>query len=153
MGQKAINVSRPGFWDDTAPHSLHTNSEPLQERTMPHVTRLELEAKLSATEERMNARVASIESKIDTFLAVQAERDKSTEARFAGIEREAASTREDIKSLKRTVVVTAISVVLTILFSIAGFNAALTSNMLSAFQIGLTTPAAEAQAAPPAPSK
>lgn len=147
---KAITADVPSI-DSMAVGSPGIAQTPpvVHNESMNDITRPELDAKLSATEERMNARVASIESKIDTFLAVQAERDKATEARFASIELEAAGTRADIKSLKKTIVVTAISVVLTILFGIAGFNAALTSNMFSAFQIGLTLPGTEAQTAPP----
>lgn len=121
------------------------------DRTMPDVTRYELDAKLEAIEARMDGRVASIESKIDGFLAVQAERDKASDQRFQRIETDLTDIKGDFKSLKGTIVVTATTVVLTIVIGVAGFNAMLTSNMLSAFQAGLNQQPAIEPVQPPPP--
>lgn len=107
---------------------------------MNDITREELNAKLEAVEARMDGRVASIEGKIDAFLAAQAERDKASEYRFSRIETDVADIKQSLSksfsSLKSTMIVTAVSTVLAIVIGIAGFNAMLTSNMLAAFQVG-----------------
>ncbi|MCF6780888.1 hypothetical protein [Stutzerimonas stutzeri] len=119
--------------NDTRHNSTHTE-------IMNDITREELNAKLEAVEARMDGRVASIEGKIDAFLAAQAERDKASEYRFGRIESDVAEIKQSLSksfsSLKSTMVVTAVSTVLAIVIGIAGFNAMLTSNMLAAFQAG-----------------
>jgi len=55
---------------------------PVHTRSMNTVTRQELDAKLEAIEARMDARVVSIEGKIDIFLAEQRERDKRLDERL-----------------------------------------------------------------------
>ncbi len=82
------------------------------------LTRPELDAKLETIEAKMDGRLLRMEA--------IAER----------ISEDVRETRRDIKTLKTTVITTAIIAALTIVFGIAGFNAMLTSNMLSAFQTG-----------------
>jgi len=105
-------------------------------RQMNDITRYELDAKLETIEARMDGRVASIEAKIDSFLSAQAERDKRVDLDIARMAESQAGIRADIKSMKTTTIVTAITAVLAIVFGIATFNATLTSNMISAFQMG-----------------
>ena len=85
------------------------------------ITRPELDAKLETIEARMDGRLLRMEA--------IAER----------ISEDVRETRSDIKTLKTTVITTAIIAALTIVFGIAGFNAMLTSNMLTAFQAGQQT--------------
>lgn len=80
-----------------------------------------LEAKLETIESRMDARVVSIESGI-----------KATNEKID-------SLLSDIKSLKSTTITVAVGAVLTILFGIAGFNAALLSNMVASYESGKNT--------------
>lgn len=110
---------------------------------MSEISREELDAKLEIIELRMDSRVASIEgrcagieSKIDSFIAVQQEQMRFNEHRFESYEKGFGEMRTEIKSLKTTIVVTAISTVLAIVIGVASFNAALTSNMMGAFQAG-----------------
>jgi hypothetical protein len=113
---------------------------------MSQMTREELNAKLEATEARMDGRVASIEGKIDAFLAAQSEQQKFNEYRFSSLEQNVVAMRSeiknDLKSLRSTIIVTAVTTVLAIVIGIASFNAALTSNMLGAFQAGKETTSA-----------
>lgn len=123
--------------------------------------RPELDAKLELLETRMDARVASIESKIDTFLAAQAARDSAQGIRNSGfetsiqrLERATTELKASLNAMKTTMIVTAISTVLAIVFGIASFNSALTSNMLAAFQAGRSSPGVEQRERPtskPAP--
>lgn len=81
----------------------------------------ELNLSLEAVEARMDGRIARIEDSIKR------------------ISDDSAATRENILSLKKTIVVTAIGAVLTVLFGIAAFNATLLSNMTSSFDSGRDT--------------
>jgi len=104
--------------------------------SMEYVQKDLLEAKLETIEARMDGRVASIEGKIDTFLAAQQERDKASDTRFSRIESDVSEIKTLFGSMKTTMIVTAITTVLAIVIGIAGFNAMLTSNMLASFQAG-----------------
>ena len=85
--------------------------------------REEVDAKLQLIETRMDARVASIERAVADSIA-------------AAIE-----TRNDIKNLKWTMIVTAIATVL----GIAAFNATVLSNMVASFESGKNTATAQAE--------
>lgn len=122
--------------------------------------RPELDAKLELLETRMDARVASIENKIDAFLAAQAARDSAQGIRNSGfetaihrLERSTAELKASLNAMKTTMIVTAISAVLAIVFGSASFNSALTSNMLAAFQAGRSSSGLEQrERATPEPS-
>ncbi|CAH0179040.1 hypothetical protein SRABI123_01390 [Pseudomonas sp. Bi123] len=121
---------------------------------MNDITREELNAKLETIEVRMDARVESVSAKIDGFLAAQAERDKRLDAALSQISANHSETKNSLSSMKTTMVITAVSTVLAIVFGIASFNTALTSNMMAAFQVGLSKsdqPQAKAPAAPTHP--
>lgn len=119
---------------------------------MTDITRPELDAKLEAVEARMDARVSAIGGKIDAFLAAQVERDKTTSLHFGHIERDISELKTSVGSMKTTIIVTAVSTVLAIVIGIAGFNAMLTSNMITSFQLGKseTSTQASPQSAAPA---
>ena len=85
------------------------------------VSHYELDAKLEAQEARAEARIARIEAKIDQSVASSSEANAS------------------LKSLKSTLIVTAIGSVLTIVIGVAAFNATLLSNMLASFESGKNT--------------
>lgn len=113
-------------------------------QAMTDITRQELDAKLDAIDARLGG-------KIDAFLAAQAERDKAADYRFGRIESDLSEIKGDFKSLKSTLVITAVTAVITVVLGVAGFNAMLTSNMMSAFQLG-QSPAAPLEQPSPAPS-
>lgn len=127
---------------------------------MNDITREEFNAKLETIEVKMDARVESVSAKIDGFLSAQAERDKRLDAALAQISSNHLETKNSLGSMKTTMIVTAVSTVLAIVFGIASFNTALTSNMMAAFQAGIgkseqpkptpaTAPAIKPEAAPP----
>ncbi len=67
------------------------------------------------------------------------ERDRHQRERIAVFERESMETRTEIRSLRRTVVVTAISSTLATVLGVASFNAALLSNMQASYDSGRGT--------------
>ncbi len=97
--------------------------EPPYNLGMNAPAREEIDAKLQLIETRMDARVASIERAVADSIA-------------AAIE-----TRNDIKNLKWTMIVTAIATVL----GIAAFNATVLSNMVASFESGKNTATAQAE--------
>ncbi|WP_078826983.1 hypothetical protein [Pseudomonas fluorescens] len=105
-------------------------------QTMNDITREEFNAKLETIEVKMDARIEAVSSKIEGFLAVQAERDRRLDAVLAQIGKDNSETKSSIGSMKSTLIVTAVSTVLAIVLGVAGFNTALTANMLSAFSLG-----------------
>ena len=100
--------------------SLPTKEE---DQSMSTLTREEIDAKLELIETRMDGRVASIESSVRASIA------------------ESQETRRDIKSLKVTMIITAIATV----GSIAAFNATVLSNMVASFESGKNTAASQAE--------
>lgn len=116
---------------------------------MNDITREEFNAKLETIEAKMDARVESVSAKIEGFLSAQAERDKRLDGVLAQIGKDNGETKTSIGSMKTTLIVTAVSTVLAIVLGVAGFNTALTSNMLSAFQLGKSTPTPTSEAVTP----
>lgn len=96
---------------------LQPHNEPMS--TAP--TREEFEAKLETIETKMDARVQRIEDKMDGFLSASKE------------------TQDSIKSLKTTIIVTALSTVLAIVLGVAAFNSTVLSNMVASFESGKNT--------------
>ena len=126
---------------------------PAYTKNMNDITREEFNAKLETIEAKMDARVESVSAKIEGFLAAQAERDKRLDGVLAQIGKDNGETKTSIGSMKTTLIVTAVSTVLAIVLGVAGFNTALTSNMLSAFQLGKSSPAPTPETVAPAASK
>ena len=86
-----------------------------------------MDARLEIIETRMDARVTRIEEMTDVIVVSL----KDTQA--------------SIKSLKETVIITAISSVLAIVLGVAAFNATVLSNMVASFESGRHISATEAQ--------
>ena len=128
----------PIFTNKHLPPFTQSDNGPAKADTRPmnNITREEFNAKLETIEVKMDARVESVSAKIDAFIAVQAERDKRMEAIVTQISTTHAEIKTSINSMKTTTIVTAVSAVLAIVIGIAGFNAMLTSNMISSFQMG-----------------
>lgn len=103
---------------------------------MNDITREEFNAKLETIEVKMDARVEAMTAKIDGFLAAQIERDKRLDLILAQISQDSSEAKSSISSMKTTLIVTAVSTVLAIVIGVASFNTSLTSNMMSAFQLG-----------------
>lgn len=112
---------------------------------MTDLTRQELDAKLETIEARMDGRVAAIQASIDGFMGRMEERSLRTDDRFARIEESQRDTQASLGGLKTTIIVTALSTVLAIVFGVAAFNATVLSNMLASFESGKNTSAAQAE--------
>jgi hypothetical protein len=113
-------IEEPPAQTSAAVDTSHTKEE---DRPMNAPTREEIDAKLELIETRMDGRVASIER------SVQASIDESRE------------TRRDIKSLKWTILFTAVATVV----ALWGVNAAIFSNMVASFESGKNTAASQAE--------
>ncbi|WP_052075136.1 hypothetical protein [Pseudomonas lutea] len=134
------------MWNGRSGSTAKTPPQRGKSHSMSDITRDELNAKLETIEVKMDARAESVLSKIDGFLAAQAERDKRLDAALTQISKDHGETKASISSMKTTLIVTAVSSVIAIVLGIAGFNTALTSNMMSAFQLGKSEQASSATA-------
>lgn len=104
-----------------------------------------IDAKLVTIEARMDGRIASIEASIRGFIELQEERLGRLDDRLTRLEQAVADIKNDLKSLKSTMVITAITTVLAIILGVAAFNATVFSNMLASFESGKNTAAAQAE--------
>jgi flagellar biosynthesis component FlhA len=95
---------------------------------MADMTREEVDAKIATNEARSDALVAAILAKMDMLIA-----------RMDDMDRRMRDLVASFADLKKTVILTGISSVLAIMFGMAGFNAALLSNMTGAFESGKDT--------------
>lgn len=152
--------SSNGLFRQKSGSAIDTDETLDDHSAMENVSRPELEAKLEAIEARMDGRVASMEGKIDALFAkldareaVAEQREKSAEvraqaaeSRMGRIESETTAIRGDMKSLKTTIITTAVASVLAIVFGVAAFNATLLSNMVASFESGKSTATAVVQA-------
>ncbi|WP_338523336.1 hypothetical protein NUH87_26640 [Pseudomonas batumici] len=142
---KGLDKTDVDFRDDSAQKGSDTQK-------MNDITREEFNAKLETIEAKMDARVESVSSKIESFMAVQAERDKRMEATVNQISANHSELKSSLGSMKTTVIVTAVSTVLAIVIGVASFNATLTSNMFSAFQAGKSEAPTHSQPVIPSPT-
>lgn len=108
-------------------------------------SREEIDAKLETIEARMDGRVASIQASIEGFMGRIEERALRTDERFVRIESSSNETQASIRSLKGTMIVTALSTVIAIVLGVAAFNATVLSNMLASFESGKNTASAQAE--------
>jgi len=117
-------------------------------------------SKIDATNAKLDATAEAIHDRVDHFLAAQAERDqryfegqairdRQLEALTGEVRDMAVEMRTGFSSLRTTILVTAVTATLAIVFGVASFNASLTSNMLAAFQMGKSLQPAPAIAALP----
>ena len=111
----------------------------------------------------MDGRLASLEAKIDGFIARMDERFLWVNERFermdqrfermgerferidSRIDKLGAELRAAISGLKSTTIITGISAVLAIVIGVASFNATMLSSMVTAFESGKNTSAAQAE--------
>lgn len=101
------------------------------------IEREEVKQIVETAEMRIGASVARMEAGMDAFKELMQERDRSYRDEMTRLRAEMTEfrveVRSDIKSLRRTIVVTGISAVLAIFFGISAVNSAL----LTHFQGGL----------------
>ena len=113
--------------------------------SMTPLSREEIDAKLETIAVRMDGRVASIEAKIDGFTGRLEEKFGRMDDRMQHIETASGETQASLKSLKSTIIITAVSTVLAIVLGVAAFNATVLSNMVASFESGKNTAAAQAE--------
>lgn len=107
------------------------------------VTHYELDAKIESLEARADARFSKLETSISNALD-EIRRDNATLK--TGFSAEQLERRQDMKSLRTTIIGTAIGAVLTIVIGVAAFNATVLSNMVASFESGKNTASAIAEA-------
>jgi hypothetical protein len=128
------NVISPEAWKRQIPDTVDNGREPPDDGVMNTLTREELDAKLETIEVRMDGRVASIEAKIDGFIG-------RFEDRTSRMEADLSATRSEFKTLKTTIIITAIASVL----GLYGANVGMVQTMLAAFESGKSSSAAQAE--------
>lgn len=115
--------------------------------------RREMDLRQESFRAEQAVRDKALDDRFQGFLSVQAERDKRMEGAFNHIDASHTEIKSSISSMKNTMIVTAVTAVITIVLGIAAFNATLTSNMLSAFQAGKPESAVQAAPALATPAK
>ncbi|MAB24947.1 MAG: hypothetical protein CMK78_11450 [Pseudomonadales bacterium] len=118
----------------------------MDRRMNSSVGREELDAKLELIEVRMDGRMASIESKMDAFIAAQSERDKRMDERYATI----SGNIDRLGSIKSNVwgaMATAVLIMLAVAaISFAAFQSGVAERAASS-EVKITVPAAAPAAA------
>lgn len=110
-------------------------------------SREEIDTRFALAESRTDAYVKTMMGQLDAMMARMEERDKRFqqqfdeqnkrfEQRFQSIERICADIKLDLKNLRTTTIVTAITATLATVFGVAAFNATVLSNMLASFDAG-----------------
>lgn len=96
---------------------------------MADMTREEVDAKIATSEARNNAQLEALRASVDALIA----RMDRFELRIGEEIRE---LKQEMASLKKTVIITCISAALATVFGVAAFNAALLSNMRASYDSG-----------------
>ncbi|MHA4871361.1 hypothetical protein ACXZ1M_27090 [Duganella sp. PWIR1] len=151
LDDQLAEAAKTSVVDDAVVDNLSPNEE---DQSMSTPTREEIDAKLETIGVKMDGRVAAIQASIDGYLGRQEESAKRLEERLTRMESDSAQVRSEIKhnadrssaemkSLKSTIIITAVSTVLAIVLGVAAFNATVLSNMLASFESGKNTAAAQ----------
>jgi hypothetical protein len=96
---------------------------------MADMTREEVDAKIAASEARNDGKLDALRASVDALIA----RMDRFELRIGEEIRE---LKQEMASLKKTVIITCISATLATIFGVAAFNAALLSNMRASYDSG-----------------
>lgn len=103
-----------------------------------------MEARFEVVEVRADARAAAFQATVDAFIAVMNERTIRDNERFERLEAAIAEMREQIRSLRVTIIVTALSSTIAIVLGVGTLNAAMLSHMIAAFESGKEIAATQA---------
>jgi hypothetical protein len=118
--------------------------------TMSDMSREEVDAKLQAQEARTETQFVKLDSKIDRVLESNNSLTKLVTSELGRVSKELNETKTDNKNTRTTIVVTVVASVLAALGAIWLTQ----SNLLSAFQTGVTIHSERsAQQSPPAPTR
>jgi hypothetical protein len=96
--------------------------------TMSTPTREEIDAKLSASEARVEARLAAIEGRFGRIDAV-----------LQSISDQIKTIAADTKTLRQTIITTAIATGVAVILGVGAFNATVLGNMVASFESGKNT--------------
>lgn len=102
---------------------------------MADISREEIDAKLQREDVLREAHMAEVRSKFDVIIA----RLDAHDLRFERLEQGLRDAVTSIGNLKGTVIITGVSSVIAVTLGMAGFNAALRSNMKASFESGKET--------------
>lgn len=111
---------------------------------MNYPSRDEMEARIATVETRVGGRAATFQATVDGYIALMNEREIEDRQRFDRIEAMVADIQTQIRSLKTTIIVTAISTGIAVVLGIGAINATLSSNILAAFEQGAGVSSAQA---------
>lgn len=118
---------------------------------MDYPSRDEMEARIATVEARVGGRAATFQATVDGYIARMDEREiqnrelfAQNNQRFDRMEAMLADMQAQIRSLKTTIIVTAISTGIAVVLGIGAINATLSSNMLAAFEQGAGVSSAQA---------
>lgn len=111
---------------------------------MNYPSRDEMEARIATVEARVGGRAATFQATVDGYIALMNEREIEDRQRFDRIEAMVADIQTQIRSLKTTIIVTAISTGIAVVLGIGAINATLSSNILAAFEQGAGVSSAQA---------
>jgi len=112
---------------------------------MDHPSRDEMEARIATVEARVSGRAATFQATVDGYIARMDEREIRDNERFNRIEAMVADIQAQIRNLKTTIIVTAISTGIAVSLGIGAMNATMTASILAAFQAGSGVAAAQAE--------
>lgn len=98
--------------------------------------------RLAEQSKRTEERLAEQYKRTDERLAGQS---KQTDERFERIEQALRETQASISGLKTTILIAAVSTVLTTVLGVAAFNATLSANMLASFKAGTDLSATQSE--------
>ncbi len=119
--------------------------------------RREIDLRHDAFKSEQAIRDRALDERFSGFLAAQTERDRRIDGSLTTLSDTQKEIKASIGSMRTTIIVTAVTTVLAIVIGVVSFNAMLTSNMISAFQMGRSEQSyqknQESQAAPPPPAK
>ncbi|MBJ7312230.1 hypothetical protein ACFOLJ_20885 [Rugamonas sp. CCM 8940] len=118
-------------------------SELQREELDAKLTTIEAKTKLQAAQSEL--RMVTIEGKIDGITSLMNERSHWMDKRMAGLEASMSDLANSLRNVKSTLLITAISTALAVVFGVAAFNAVLLSNMLAAFESGKNMKANQAE--------
>jgi len=112
---------------------------------MDYPSRDEMEARIATVEARVSGRAATFQATVDGYIARMDEREIEDRQRFDRIEAMVADIQAQIRSLKTTIIVTAISTGIAVSLGIGAMNATMTATILAAFETGSGVAAAQAE--------
>jgi septal ring factor EnvC (AmiA/AmiB activator) len=112
---------------------------------MDPVTKDYIDSRDGAVESRISADVREIKVRLEAMDKVNQTNHQASQKTFLSLERRMGNLEHAMIAMKKTVALTGISATLSTVFGVAAFNAALLSNMQSAFESGRLVSASQSE--------